>query len=561
MQNLYISKNSTQKNDFFVLNDYLEAHSELKVNNYFIKFFSSKNKESIFKKDNDFIANLGVFIYKNHYNSEAFKIIFNDLSSGQLEKLLLSQKTRGQFVLIIYQNKKLKIVTDRLGYFPMYIFQKNGNVSLSNNMLSLGKNNKCTLNKIGISQYLSENYKHLTYACCDQTLFNEVNYLEAGTIYILDNEISKKRYFDLTQNINIGNFISLNDVVEKAEELLRENLSFLQNVKGNIHSDITGGIDTRVIIAILSKLGINFNVGLQAITEYEDFSNHGKFSELDIVKKIIDYKKINFELFSDNKYLPNDKLIEDITFYQSNKQTYNRRSGYFHNLREKNADIIISGLSGTELFRLSYYDYFKKNKKLNLEIFLPEYVEQVDILHDNLLNKKDYYDHLKIFYENNLKNVNREKDKDLASYIDYFAFYRTHFCRYLSLANSFLPFYTPYGDFPFATFMYQVSYDLKEKFKIQRYILNNLDKKLASFYCTRGFPLEKVGIKNFYKYKNMIKKDIPQQYFGFSQKVSNIYSKYLISYLFKNKKIYESFFKNQNNNIKDKKIFGTCLII
>ena len=61
-------------------------------------------------------------------------------------------------------------------------------------MLSLGKNNKCTLNKIGISQYLSENYKHLTYACCDQTLFNEVNYLEAGTIYILDNEISKKRY-------------------------------------------------------------------------------------------------------------------------------------------------------------------------------------------------------------------------------------------------------------------------------------------------------------------------------------------------------------------------------
>ena len=83
--------------------------------------------------------------------------------------------------------------------------------------------------------------------------------------------------------------------------------------------------------------------------------------------------------------------------------------------------------------------------------------------------------------------------------------------------------------------------------------MNNLDKKLASFYCTRGFPLEKVGIKNFYKYKNMIKKDIPQQYFSFSQKVSNIYSKYLISYLFKNKKIYESFFKNQNNNIKDKK--------
>ena len=554
MQNLYISNNFNKDNDFSILNNYLKNHDEIKVNNYFLKFFSSKNKESIFKLNNDFICNLGVFIYKKQYNSEALKLFFNELNSGkELENLLLSNDTRGQFILIIYQNKKLKIVTDRLGYYPMYIFQKGGNISISNNMLALGKNNKCSLNKIGISQYLSENYKYLTHACCDQSLFNEVSYLDAGTIYNLEKNIIKKKYFDLSKNIKIGSFKSLEGVVEKAEELLTENLSFLKNVKGNIHSDITGGIDTRVVIAILSKLGINFNVGLQAITEYKDFSNYGKFSEINVVKKIIDYKKINFELFNDDKYALNSKLIEDITFFQSHKQTYNRRTGYFYNVREKNADIIISGLSGTELFRLSYYDYFKKNEKLNLDTFLPEYVEQVDVLQDNLINKKDYYDHLKNFYESNLKDVDRNKDKDLASYIDYFAFYRTHFCRYLSLANSFLPFYTPYGDFPFASFMYQVSYDLKEKFKIQRYILDKLDKKLASFYCTRGFPLEKVGVKNFYKYANMIGKNIPQQYFSFAQKISNFYGKNLISFLFKNKKIYESFFKNKNKNRENKK--------
>ena len=64
-------------------------------------------------------------------------------------------------------------------------------------------------------------------------------------------------------------------------------------------------------------------------------------------------------------------------------------------------------------------------------------MEQVDIMHDTLINKKKYYDNLKNFYEKNIEGVNRESDKDLASYIDYFAFYRTHFCRYLSLANSF----------------------------------------------------------------------------------------------------------------------------
>ena len=39
--------------------------------------------------------------------------------------------------------------------------------------------------------------------------------------------------------------------------------------------------------------------------------------------------------------------------------------------------------------------------------------------------------------------------------------------------------------------MYQVSHDAKKKFKIQRFLLSKLDPKLASFYSTRGFPLDR----------------------------------------------------------------------
>ena len=78
--------------------------------------------------------------------------------------------------------------------------------------------------------------------------------------------------------------------------------------------------------------------------------------------------------------------------------------------------------------------------------------------------------HLINFYEQNLNGLKYKKAKDLSSYIDYFAFYRTHFCRYLSLANSFVPFYTPYGDYSFASLMYQVAYDAKARFKIQRFL-------------------------------------------------------------------------------------------
>ena len=90
--------------------------------------------------------------------------------------------------------------------------------------------------------------------------------------------------------------------------------------------------------------------------------------------------------------------------------------------------------------------------------------------------------------------------------------------------------------------MYQVSYDLKSKFKIQRHILNKLDKKLASFYSTRGFPLTKVSFTNFFKFSGMVGKNIPQQYFSVPQKISQMYNKKVISYLFKNKSIYKKFF-------------------
>ena len=86
---------------------------------------------------------------------------------------------------------------------------------------------------------------------------------------------------------------------------------------------------------------------------------------------------------------------------------------------------MISGLSGTELFRLSYNQYFKKNNDLNLATFLAEHVELVDLMHDQLLTKKSYFEHLKNFYGEKLNGVKYEKAKDLSSYIDYFAFYRT----------------------------------------------------------------------------------------------------------------------------------------
>ena len=74
-------------------------------------------------------------------------------------------------------------------------------------MLLLAKNNKTTLNYLGIAQYLSENYKYITYACCDQNIVNEVKYVDAGAVYTFNgNSFQTEKYFDIRNNLEIAKY-------------------------------------------------------------------------------------------------------------------------------------------------------------------------------------------------------------------------------------------------------------------------------------------------------------------------------------------------------------------
>lgn len=552
MQSIYITNNYSDSLNFKILNKYLNK-SLIKKKNNTILTFSSMNNNSFFSKGENFVTNLGSIFYKNKFNLDANKLILKELEDGKkIEDILLSQDISGQFALIVNFKNNLFLCTDKLGYFPIYIYNKNNTIAVSNSFLLLAKNNKSTLNNIGISQYLSENYRYITYACCNENITNEIKYAEAGTIYNLkDNNLDKKKYFNIKNHIEFGKYDNFDQIVEMGTELLKQNIQKLSNL--NVRSDITGGVDTRLIVGLLNKLGLKFKVGTQVITEYDDFSNNGKYSEYNIIKQITDLYNLDLNVTTDKDYNLDPDLIDEITLLHSNKQTYNRRTAYFYNSLNDGSEIHISGMSGTELLRLSYYDYFKSNNKLDLSKFLPMFVEQVDIMNDSLITNKDYYANITNFYQENLKDIKYEKAEDVSSYIDYFAFYRTHFCRYLSLASSFTPFYTPYGEFNFATFMYQTSYQQKKKFKIQRQILKNLDPDLAKINSTRGIPLTTVDLTNFYRFKNLISVNVPQQHFSLIERNKMSIYKKLISLSFNNKGIYKLFKKNIKDKNKSRK--------
>ena len=52
------------------------------------------------------------FIYKNYFNKDALKLFMSDIEKGlNLNDLLNSEHTRGQFCLIIYLNNKLTLIS------------------------------------------------------------------------------------------------------------------------------------------------------------------------------------------------------------------------------------------------------------------------------------------------------------------------------------------------------------------------------------------------------------------------------------------------------------------
>ena len=544
MQNLYLSNSIGKNNDLSFFSKFNSEYPEIIAGNVRLRFFYTKGNESIYKTGDSFLANLGVFIYKNEFNKKALQLFFHDLQKGlSLTELLLSDDTRGQFCLILYDinnDSELKIITDRLGYFPLYCYFSGNIVEISNSFMALARNNKASLNYQGIAEYLSENVRG--HACCDKNIVSEINFLEGGSVYTLrERGMAHERYYNLKDDLKIARYDSFDEVVRFAEDILTENLSFLKKVEGTVYSDITGGFDTRLNLVNLLHSNIKLHYGVQLPAEYDHYTNIGKYSELKIVKQISQVSGIDVELFNESDYWSKKEFIDDIAFNMSNKLTYNRRTGYFLRLKEKkDVNLIVSGISGTELLRQPCITYFNKHKMMHMDEFLRGYYPLVNVMKDDLLKEETYYDNLKDYFGRHLDGLEYEKVEDVGAYIDYFAFYRTHFCKYLALANSVTPFYTPYGDFRFAKIMYETAFKVKEKFRIQRKIMAKRLPEAASINTTRGFPGTIVTHSNFYKFIHMISRNIPQQYFSLKRRINDRVSLALLRFLFKHEKSYNA---------------------
>lgn len=419
---------------------------------------------------------IGTLIYKNQWSNDALKLIAHDLSTG-MEIKNVALNSRGQYCLVIYTHENVFIITDKLGSFPIYRYEKDNSVQVSNIFPVLSQRNSVTLDFQGLAEFISLPEPF----CFRSTFFKEIQHLCGGTIYQFGKEQTSSTYYDMLDNINFGKHRDLKEISSIAEKTLTENLSFLGS-QDKVFVDTTGGFDTRVVATILNGNGIGYVSGIcgeQVLGE----SQIAKEVARRLGVEFHDHMRIqSYEQFKDivNKHYGISNGVPPL-YHTSELINYYVEIGHDH-------DIHVTGFGGTELLvsgtnlltAISSY-------KTNIDEYLRSNFEYVDIIDDRYMTKDAYYDKL---YEKVGEIIGRTETDDfnnLSVLLKLTTYSRYYHGAVIGTHNCIMSHYSPYLEANFVKIMLETSPSLKCNHDMQKEILSRLNPDVASVMTTHGY--------------------------------------------------------------------------
>ena len=194
---------------------------------------------------------------------------------------------KGDFVLLIIHRGKLIIYSDYFGV-GKYFYTTDGDGFIASNRLSVFSDLiDLTLNQRNVYLYFLLNY--LPY---ETTFFNGLNKNIGGNYIVVNNKgTSENQYFDIIEFLRNRKPLKLKDkeLFQLASEnwmlLIEQYLNYTGNSK--IAMTLTAGLDSRLILAAMQKLGVN------PIT-----FTFGRKDSMDVrYAKIIAKKSLNLDTF------------------------------------------------------------------------------------------------------------------------------------------------------------------------------------------------------------------------------------------------------------------------
>ncbi len=217
----------------------------------------------------------------------------------------------GEYLIVIYLKKenRLIIFNDRFGRLPTFYSYQNNRFALSREMkFILNFVPSILFDKKSIAQFLT-----LGYPLNDRTLFANIHRLDPATLITLS-RAEDKLNFEIENIIPLSfeygkNGLSFRRAVDEYSDLfldtLDRRLSSLDNFNLRPVVDLSGGFDTRVILAGMCRLGADMIICHDNLVTGD---------ESDIARQVASRFGKQLKLFSARHPMDNFDIIRDITY-------------------------------------------------------------------------------------------------------------------------------------------------------------------------------------------------------------------------------------------------------
>ncbi len=469
MQGFYISNLHNKMHKLAFFEKWLREYKLTERDGISLRLFYNENHKSIIELKDNFAANIGVFIYKNKWNRDALCLFLEDLNNG-FDLIELLQNTHGQFCLLLYYKNEFHLITDKVGTIPIFAYVKNNIVEISNIWLPLAKNNAVSLNYQWMAHYISH-IASSNNSCYDKTLASEISILNYASIYSIGKKLTSKKYYDFKKDLIFSRYDDLEDIVNVAQKIISDNFAFLKNTNG-ITCNITGGFDTRTNLAVLLHNNIQFSSGIELPIGHNSLLTKGKYSDLVISKKIAEHFNLNFDIYTEKKTKTDEikqKKYSDLNYLLFETRYISTRMDYLFDAAKKHK-IMITGIFGSEIVNQCFHE-LQGYRDFDANLFVRQSYSYIDIIKNKYISGREYHDKQAAMLNNILADSSYQKTEDIATYLSYFAFYRTDFSRAFGAYNCAIPTYSPYLEADFVKFSMEVPFKLKGRHSIQRIII------------------------------------------------------------------------------------------
>ncbi|GJQ64319.1 MAG: hypothetical protein SCALA702_33720 [Melioribacteraceae bacterium] len=283
-----------------------------------------------------------------------FKDVFSERKNGELVVYLYKkygeefiQYLKGSFNLILIVKGKLKLFNDHIGLKKFFIFEQTSEFIISNDINFIAKNQEMQIDETGIA--VNTLFHHFTGGV---TLYENVRTSPNASEITVTNSVASGVYWSYRELANLERTnLSFDNFADKITHITKGYLDYIGSDK--ISMTLTGGMDSRTILAMLLKLGYKPNT----------FTfGSGVSADVEVAKKITK----SFDLKFNNYAVPNpdgewyDSLTDEIV-EMGNPLIHIHRAHRLDAIKkelEENPDvkILFTGAMGGEGIRGLHYD-------------------------------------------------------------------------------------------------------------------------------------------------------------------------------------------------------------